>query len=732
MKGSMLRIILTLALFFVLGGISYCAENDVALIINGDVIYKDDFDYSFAKYKHLYTRYLGASIQDATDEAIKKEFIDDLIEKQLFLQEGRRRDISAKVYAGEEEIDQLLINNPVFYTEGRFDKEKYEKFGNENPKDSKIMRSRADEIINAYKLRTLIPQKVINSIKEDITFDNKEVTDEYLKRAEKLKVKYLKIDPLRIANNMFVTEDDIKKYYEDNKEKFQSPAENKMAELNFLAEDNMDKVSVTSAMIKEYYDSHLNDFTSEPKARVQYVLFKYSDYLKDVFDVPVNSRKYYDDNPEKFTDLAEAHIRIIFIKDVLDRKKIASVEAELSQGVPFDEVSRKYSDDMIYGPLGGDMGFIKEGMLKDPLDAIAFLMNNNTISDVIETDKGAYIISVSDKKERTLRPYEDVKNDIESQAMLEQAKPYALADANRFVLEARMSSFEGVSEQKNKNIYVTDLFKPSERVSLIGLNTLFNSLAFSTPVGQVSDVIDGDDGYIVLKTIEIVPGTVSSLEDVSDNIKSRIEDDNSMVFALSSAKHARDLYEQGLPIDTIAIRTSVRINDLYVSATGEATLESGVIQKRDDGYCLTLFVTQEPSKVPDLSEVSNEAASLLATDRANMMAKDLAGKLMAGDWTTLEGVVDPQPFSREDYLIGGIYMKPFIEDAFSMKTGETRLINAMKRYYIVRDQGRSITISGNEGNDAMVKKEVLSEYREKYLNDWLKEQKDKAQIEIKI
>ncbi|MFH1710538.1 MAG: peptidylprolyl isomerase, partial [bacterium] len=424
-------ILLTLTFASLLFSFAFC-ENDVALVVNGDSIYRDELDYALAKYE--------ADSGPVSDE-IKEKLTDGLIDSQLYLQEAERRGITAKVFAGEEEIEELLMSKP------------------QASQEAKNERDRAEKIILRYKMREIIPSKVIAAIKEEVTENDKGFLDEYQKRAEKMRVKYIKIDPVPLAGSMEISEDEVKTFYDDHGDQFERPAVNRYAVLYFDPRDYIGMVSVTPQMLTEHYKEHADDFKSDKLVKVKYVLFRTKDYSKQVYSLGVNSKQYYDDNLDKFVEPAEARIRVISMKKPCSKKKIRSLESELKQGVPFPELAKKYSDDISTASNGGDLGYIKAGTLKEPYDTIAFDLDSGQVSKVIETDNNYCVLSVEEKKDVDIIPFDEVSGRIEEQLLNEAAKPLVLADAKRFKIEAKKTGFEKAATRKSADGVRNGLFQ---------------------------------------------------------------------------------------------------------------------------------------------------------------------------------------------------------------------------------------------------------------------------------
>jgi len=716
----------------IFGCIQVFCEQGTVLVVNGDMIYRDDFDHALAKYEDSYRRYFGENIDPVVYDRMKKELIDDLITKQLYIQEAKRRGISARVFAGEEEIEELLIKNPVFYTDGRFDEAKYERFSIEASSDAKSIRDRAESVILSDKIREILPSKVIASLKEDVTISDKEVLDEYLNRAEKMRVKYVAVDVPSLANNIGVTEDEIRSYYDRNRGKYEVPALKKYAVLYFDPQDYASSVIVTDGMINDYYNEHPDQYRTEKMTKIKYVLFRTKDYIGRIYSPGVNTQKYYEANIDRFVEPAEAKVSFISMKKPCPDEKLRNFISDLKLNLPFPEMAAKYSDDNATSQNGGDLGYIKKGTLKEPFDGIAFSLKAGETSGIIETEKGYYVIAVQDKKDERLKSFDEVKGDIEGILLNDEASPLALADAKRFRVDAKKSGFEETVGKKNLTTYDTDYFRASDKVPMIGKNNLFTYTALNLPTGEVSNVIDYNGGYAVFIVEDVRSQESMPLEAVREDIEHRIVREDSGIIAEKTADHAVFLMNGGLPVSELPKRMDVRMSLYEDSATFESPADLGQVVSKGDGFYLTVLMTVEPSYVKDFSSVSIEAAADAAMDKADKAALLKTQEMVSSGSVTMEEAEETPPFSRYDYVIGKEYMKPFIEQCFFLREGKSGIIRSLNKYYVVQVLERGTKLSGYEDESVKIKTAVLREKRENYVRDWLKKERERAEIQINI
>jgi hypothetical protein len=408
------------------------------------------------------------------------------------------------------------------------------------------------------------------------------------------------------------------------------------------------------------------------------------------------------------------------------------LENGLKQGLAFPELAKQYSDDTATAANGGDLGYIKKGTLKEPYNGIAFGLAEGQVSGIVETDNGYCVVSVEEKKEAHILPFEEVSVKIEEKLLNEAAKPLAQADAKRFKIDAKKNGFEKAAMKKGSTVFETDFFNSTDRIPTIGRNLLFASTALGLVSGEVSNEIEYDEGYAVLEGIEIKPAENLPFPEVSGKIESKIIKEDSLVYAENAAKHALNLISEGVPIRELENRMSVHITTIEVSSTYESPSKVGEVTKKSDGYYVTVFTTEELSYVPAYDGISSEVATAVAMDKADKLAVEEAEKLLTSRAITKDPSIFTAPFSRNDYIVDREYMRPFVEQCFLLNADQSGIVKSMGKYYVVQVIERGMDIPGYKDENALIGSQVLKEKKAEYADDWLKKEKEKARVQINI
>ena len=113
------------------------------------------------------------------------------------------------------------------------------------------------------------------------------------------------------------------------------------------------------------------------------------------YSIPVDSIPYLSAAVEISEIVAKPEVnddeKVTALKQILEiRKRVISEEAS------FEELAKKYSDDPGSGSRGGDLGYAERGLYVQEFEAAAFSLEENEISDPVETVHGFHVIKMID------------------------------------------------------------------------------------------------------------------------------------------------------------------------------------------------------------------------------------------------------------------------------------------------------------------------------------------------
>lgn len=122
-------------------------------------------------------------------------------------------------------------------------------------------------------------------------------------------------------------------------------------------------------------------------------------------------RAFYEQGKKQFVSSKKKfHVQHIFIAKK-NKDQIDIVKQLLTDGRPFEEVAKKYSEDENSADKGGDLGFIPLGFMPKEFDDALSSLKKGTLSDVIKTEEGYHIFNLLEiRPSGTTVPYKNIKD----------------------------------------------------------------------------------------------------------------------------------------------------------------------------------------------------------------------------------------------------------------------------------------------------------------------------------
>jgi peptidyl-prolyl cis-trans isomerase SurA len=137
---------------------------------------------------------------------------------------------------------------------------------------------------------------------------------------------------------------------------------------------------------------------------------------------PTQIQAYYEKNKQAYATPEQVKLRMIVIRegssgdipDIGSKRELAEeIRDKVAKGAEFDRMAEMYSEDETTQQVGGDWGWIERNTLNEKLTNVAFALRPGEVSPVIAIDSTYYIVMVEAKRNATIKPIGDVRDEIE-------------------------------------------------------------------------------------------------------------------------------------------------------------------------------------------------------------------------------------------------------------------------------------------------------------------------------
>ncbi len=138
------------------------------------------------------------------------------------------------------------------------------------------------------------------------------------------------------------------------------------------------------------------------------------------------AEEYYENNKTNFQTPESVRTKHILVDSEEEAK---SIKAEIDGGCVFEDAAKKYSK-CPSKENGGDLGMFERGKMVPEFENAAFEMKVGDMSEPVKTQFGYHLIKVEDRKEASVRSYEEVKNEIGQKLAAEKQRDVYMEKVN--------------------------------------------------------------------------------------------------------------------------------------------------------------------------------------------------------------------------------------------------------------------------------------------------------------
>jgi len=422
-----------------------------------------------------------------------------------------------------------------------------------------------------------------------------------------------------------------------------------------LAFDGFKDEAVSDAELQQYYDSHQDDLRTPVKVSYEALIVDQNSFPKAI-EIPAEAVElYYAEHQDEFKNPEARKVSLIEINAKASEgdnkgaeliKRRDSALEQLKSGKSFKEVSDLFNDNQELKSLGGAKGWVTREDLGAEVAPKVFDAEAGTASSepekqapiVISSADSEKIFVVTERKEASAKPIEEVRPLIIAQLQREQAPALLSAKAEELFAGSKDSN-KGLSvlgqELGVKVIEVKDVAAGALPGDLGGKASAVNSLPDErlASVAQVlleemdiqRRVVELKGASALVEIKEVKDPIVAPLNDLKPLITAKLKEQKSKVKAKEVADQLLKALKDGQfpDVRTAAAQLKVPVRELKSLVASDAAKELGAVDfaRELEG---SAEVAIAPSKV-----YSTKAGYLVAQTMAlhHPTSEDVAAKV---------------------------------------------------------------------------------------------------------
>ena len=374
----------------------------------------------------------------------------------------------------DDEVRALIAQNSAFKgTNGKFDPLKYRNL---------LQQARIDESAYVADVRRQIASSQLFGVVRADGLGPKVLRDDIFKmESEKRIAETIYVPDAIITDVPKPSADELNKYFEANKAKFQIPEYRAFSYVLLTVDDVMPQVTVTPDQIKQEYESRASEFGTPEKRDVDQAMTDTEDKAKAII-AAVKDGKSLEDATKQVTGSADGVIKLGLV---------------LKKDLP--------------------AGALADGVFKAP---------EGVDPEPIKSPLGWHVIRINKIEAGKVTPLDDVKDKIEKDLKAQMAPDLLIKLVNNFdrelgktqsmveaakALDLKVKSFDSVDARGQD---------PSGKQVVIGPAAAeMLQAAFATRESSESELLETQKGeYFVVRTDRITPARIPALNEVEAKV----------------------------------------------------------------------------------------------------------------------------------------------------------------------------------------------------------------------
>ncbi|HUF47175.1 MAG TPA: peptidyl-prolyl cis-trans isomerase [Vicinamibacterales bacterium] len=522
----------------------------------------------------LQSQYGGAMNEQILQQlGIAQQVLQQLIDEEAMSVEADRVGLGVS----DGELRERILRLPMLQLDGRFvGDERYRQFlAAQRPPLS-------PGDFERMLRRSLQAEKLERAVTGWVTVSEADVDAEYRRRNEKVQLELAVFTADRFREGLTPTDAEVEAHFAANQETYRVPDKRRVKYLAVNPEVLRATIAVTTADIEARYRENIAMYSTPEQVRASHILLK-------------------TEGKDEAAVRAEAE-RIL---------------AQVQAGGDFAALARQHSEDEGSQANGGDLDYFGRGAMVAAFEEAAWALEVGGTSDLVLSPFGFHIIRVTDKREATTRPLDDVRAQVEDQIKWERAQ----ADASRLAVELEAeiddpTDLDRIAAARGLPVGDSGLFSRDEPLAGLGFAPEVSAEAFRLEPGQVSGLLRTSQGFAFITVAEVKASYLPDLAEVRETVR----DDVVRTQAVARARQRAEQVARATGSFTAAARAAgVEIKTTELVTRDTPLQDIGVSRAVDDAV-FALEIGQKTGPI----ETNNAVVVARVTDRESVTDEQVA------------------------------------------------------------------------------------------------------------
>lgn len=492
--------------FFGLDSYIQSVPQDAVAQVGDSEIKVSEFQAEFSRYRAQLRQQQGDAYDElqANRPEARREFLETMIDRRLLLQHVQ----SMGMAISANTIADVIRNVPAFQIDGRFDPEIYrQRIAASGQSASSFERELASD---------LLIQELPAAVSSSVIVTDADI-DRWLRvQMEKRQISFATIQSQSFSDDVSIAESEIEAFYDENQGQFMRPERVSVEYIELDTRDMAATMEIDEDVLRQRYEATQARFMTAERRRASHILITAGN--------------------ERTEDEARALAQ--------------SLAERLEGGEDFGALAEEYSDDPGSAGQGGDLGWIEPDVMMPEFEAALYDLERGEVAGPVETEFGYHLIRLDEIDAPRGQTFAEARSQILEEVREERAEDLYIELSERLIdlVYADPTGLEAVAEDLGLQLQQAGPFSRFSAEGVMAnprvLDAVFSDLVLLER--QASEPVEIDPNHaVVVRVTEHQPSEPRPLEDVADEIRSRLERDAAREAARAYATNLVERVQSG-------------------------------------------------------------------------------------------------------------------------------------------------------------------------------------------
>lgn len=623
-----------------------------AAMVNGTPITNQEYNNAVEQQRRQVQQQYEGELPSQMDDMIREQAYQRVINNALLEQEMERLGITVT----DTEVENMVFGespHPVIRQQfadstGQINYQLLQNMA-QNPQANPQFLQLED-----YLREQRRQQKMSSLIQSTVFVSEEDVEEYYWRQNATASTQYVSLRYASVPDDSIsVTESDLQTYYDENQDDFER---DKTLTLDYVtlsktptAEDTAAIMSDLEDLRQDFQEAENDSLFLERNASERSFTSDYqtptemnASIADAVYEDPSPGRivgptagsslahlvKILDTQPADGEYVHASHILLESeAQDPALEERLQSIRDSIDSGAAsFAEMARRHSDDQS-ASQGGDLGWFGEGRMTEAFEQAAFDATPGELVGPVKSEFGYHLIRVHQRATQAVQIADLAFSLTPTQSSLSDKQ--ATLDDIAFYASNEGSSFAEEAERQNLSVQEVVAEATQSSIPGIGQGPALSTFMESAETGDISDVIELQDKFVLLKVTDVQPEGYRPFEEVKAEIRPQVELQKKK--EIQTRRMERALEENGFQQLPQALGTQMRsqsdvtFTTETVPGVGRDPTFSGTVFGLDEGETSGVVEGENAAFVAHVTSMQ-EPPELTASQRQQIRQKLLKQK----------------------------------------------------------------------------------------------------------